>query len=173
MEKRPLNIIVTGPESSGKTTLTLNLAFHFKCTWNAEVARSYLEAINRPYTQEDVLAIAKLQLNNLDVVKANGLPIHIFDTSLLVIKVWLQEKYNTTVTWIEEALRIPTNDLYVLCKPDMAWEADPFRENEYDRDRLFVIYELALKKLEKEYLVVEGSVEDRVVAVAKHVDMLL
>ena len=167
MEKQPLHIIVTGPESAGKTTLTLQLAHQLNAPWNAEVARTYLEAINRPYNEEDVLSIAKLQLFNINAVNKKAAPIHVFDTSLLVMKIWLQEKYNKTVTWIEEALQNDANELYVLCQPDIPWQPDPLRENEHDRDRLFAIYEKELKRLGKRYVVVSGDPDERVAAVVE------
>ncbi len=162
MKKEPLHIIITGPESAGKTTLTLHLAHQLNAPWNAEVARTFLEAINRPYTQDDILTIASLQLFNLNAAKEKAAPIHIFDTSFLVLKIWLKEKYNTTVTWIEETLQNADNELYILCKPDIPWEPDPQRENELDRDRLFEIYEKELIDLGKRYLVVSGSPDERV-----------
>ena len=173
MKKQPLHIIVTGPESSGKTTLTLQLAHKLNAPWNAEVARTFLEAINRPYTQDDILTIATLQLFNLNTAKKQGAPIHIFDTSFLVLKIWLQEKYNTTITLIEEQLQQSSNDLYVLCKPDIPWEPDPLRENEHDRDRLFAIYEKELKEMEKRYIVVGGDPDERVEMVLKYFNDLV
>lgn len=162
MKKKPLHIIITGPESSGKSTLTLRLAHKLNAPWNAEVARTYLEAINRSYNQNDILTIAKLHAFNVDISVQQNAPIHIFDTGFLVLKIWLQEKYNITITWIEEKLENADSELYLLCKPDIPWEPDPLRENPDDRDRLFEVYEEELKKMGKRYLVVSGSVEERV-----------
>ena len=55
-------IIVTGPESSGKTTLCKALSKHFNLPFSKEYAREYLDALDRDYTQEDLLKIAKGQL---------------------------------------------------------------------------------------------------------------
>ena len=172
MKKQPLHIIITGPESSGKTTLTLRLAHELNCPWNSEVARTFLEAINRPYTLDDILTIANLQLFNQNMAIEKAAPIHMFDTGFLVLKIWLQEKYNTTITFIEEQLQQPSNTLYVLCKPDIPWEPDPLRENEHDRDRLFEIYEKELKEMGKKYMVVSGNPDERVEMVLKHLNDL-
>ena len=55
-------IIITGPESSGKTTLCENLSQHFKLSFSKEFARFYLEKNGGNYNQSDLLEIAKGQL---------------------------------------------------------------------------------------------------------------
>ena len=59
-----LKIIVTGPESSGKTTLTKKLSKHFKTPYVEEYSRLYLSHLGRNYTKKDVLTIAKEHLKN-------------------------------------------------------------------------------------------------------------
>ena len=48
-----LRIAITGPESSGKTTLAIALAKHLKSKWVPEFAREYLEISNGKYDQEE------------------------------------------------------------------------------------------------------------------------
>ena len=56
-----VKIAITGPESTGKSTLTQLLAAHYQTVYTTEFARSYIQQLNRPYTPEDVLHIAKMQ----------------------------------------------------------------------------------------------------------------
>ena len=58
-------------------------------------------------------------------------------------------------------------DLWLLCKPDMPWQADPLRENPHDRDRLFGVYEGMLKWLEKPYVIMQGDREQRLADASK------
>ena len=51
-------IVITGPESSGKTTLAMSLATTFETAWVPEFARNYLEVLDSPYTLEDLVKIA-------------------------------------------------------------------------------------------------------------------
>ena len=53
-------IVMTGPESSGKTTLATCLACYYKAPLISEVARDYLAGKNS-YEKSDLLEIAKLQ----------------------------------------------------------------------------------------------------------------
>ena len=48
-----VKIILTGPESSGKTTLCEKLSDHFKTTCNKEYARKYINTLNRNYNYFD------------------------------------------------------------------------------------------------------------------------
>ena len=59
---QPNTIVITGPESTGKTTLTDQLAAHFKTNWLPEFARIYIDGLNRPYEEEDLVEIAKGQV---------------------------------------------------------------------------------------------------------------
>ncbi|MFK8006949.1 MAG: AAA family ATPase [Saprospiraceae bacterium] len=54
-------IILTGPESTGKSTLARQLAQVYNTVWVPEFARTYLEGLNRPYRGDDLLKIAKGQ----------------------------------------------------------------------------------------------------------------
>ena len=55
-------IVITGPESTGKTTLAEALAQKLNALLIPEYARSYVEGLNRPYTYSDVEMIAQHQL---------------------------------------------------------------------------------------------------------------
>ena len=59
-----LKIIVTGPESSGKTTLCKALSEHYNLPFTKEFAREYLTDLGKNYLQEDLLEIAKGQLKS-------------------------------------------------------------------------------------------------------------
>lgn len=139
-----MTITITGPESSGKTTLTRKLANVFARLWVPEYAREYIDQLGRPYRESDLLAIARGQVAREDeyAQKTNGL---LFcDTSLEVIKIWSEFRFQRCHPWILEQLEKRQPDLYLLCAPDLPWEYDPQRENPDDRDALFDIYQKAL-----------------------------
>ena len=81
----------------------------------------------------------------------------ISDTTLQVIKIWSLEKFKKCDDWILQQKENYTH--YLLCKPDITWEPDPFRENPLDRDRLFNIY---LKDLQgKSFTIISGDQKSR------------
>ena len=150
-----LKIIVTGPESSGKTTLCKALSKHFKIPFSKEYAREYLNPLIRDYTKEDLIKIAKGQLKS----EKNS---SLLDTDLITIKIWSNYKYGSCDNWILEQIETQKteNRFYLLCKPYIAWKADPLRENPTNRKHLFEIYKKELKKLNHNYCIVEEENRD-------------
>jgi len=147
-----LKIIVTGPESSGKTTLCKALSKHFNLPFSRENAREYLDLLNRDYNQDDLLKIAKKQLKS-------GENTQLLDTDLITIKIWSKYKYGNCDKWILEEIekQKTENRFYLLCSPDIPWQEDFQRENPNDRDELFAIYKKELERLGHNYFIVEGE----------------
>ncbi|MBK6774625.1 MAG: ATP-binding protein [Flavobacteriales bacterium] len=157
-------IVVTGPESSGKTTLTLALGDSLRAVVVNEVAREYIDELDRPYAESDLLVIAKAQLELEDALSSAAGPDGriICDTELLTIRIWSEEKYGRCEPWIVEQTERRHYDHWLLCKPDIPWEPDPQRENPLDRDRLFAKYEARLRGLGKPFTVIHGDHAQRV-----------
>ena len=145
-------IIVTGPESSGKTTLCKALSKHFDLPFSKEYAREYLNELGGDYKQEDLLEIAKGQLES----EFNS---QLLDTDLITIKIWSKYKYGSCDKCILEQIekQKSENRFYLLCKPDIPWQADPQRENPTNRNELFEVYKKELKSLGQNYFIVEGE----------------
>lgn len=158
-------IVVTGPESSGKTTLAMALAKHYGTLWVPEQARPFLSDLGRPYHEPDLSAIAEQQLQMedgmADAAAMMQLPWIICDTDAITIRIWGQEKYGRSDPWVVQCTEERAYDLWLLCAPDMPWEPDPLRENPTDRDRLFEVYERTLQLLGKPYTIMRGVHEDR------------
>lgn len=151
-------IVITGPESSGKSTLAKDLSNHFKCPVVDEYAVEYLIANGKEYQFSDLLKIAKGQIEHEDnALNEISSELMICDTDLLTIKIWSKVKYNKISRWIMKTIRNRHYDHYLLCKPDIPWEYNDFRENPYDRERLFELYEKELKKYNKTYTIIEGD----------------
>jgi nicotinamide riboside kinase len=147
-----LKIIVTGPESSGKTTLCKALSEHFKIPFAEESAREYLDALNRDYNQEDLLEIAKGQLQAENRMQ-------LLDTDLITLKIWSEYKYGSCDNWILTQIEKQKSKkrFYLLCNADIPWEADPQRENPNDRECLFKIYKKEIESLGHDYFIVDGG----------------
>ena len=55
-------IVILGPESTGKTTLSKELAQHYQTQWVPEFARNFLVTHGMNYDYDDLLTIARGQL---------------------------------------------------------------------------------------------------------------
>ena len=155
-----LKIIVTGPESSGKTTLCKALSKHYNLPFTKEFAREYLTDLGKNYLQEDLLKIATRQLENEQLI-INNQQISLHDTDLITLKIWSDYKYGNCNNWILEQIEKQKveNRFYLLCKPDLKWDYDPLRENPTNRNELLEIYKQELENLGHKFLIIKG--EDR------------
>ncbi|MFY0688102.1 MAG: ATP-binding protein [Cyclobacteriaceae bacterium] len=167
-------IAIVGPESSGKSRLASELARDYTSEWVPEFARFYLDRLDRPYTQDDLLQIAKAQVN-WESEKAEYANKYLFcDTTLLVIKIWSEIKYGKVDRWIVEQLEHQHYDHYLLCDVDLPWQPDEQREHPDlgDRKMLFTLYKDYLESGNYNYTIVSGIEGDRLNAAMQGISYL-
>lgn len=168
-------IAVTGPESTGKSVLSKKLAQEFDTVWVPEFAREYL--LNLPdssnYKEEDLLNIAKGQLESEDRLANSATDILICDTDLLVIKIWSEFKYNRCHPWILEQINKRKYDLYLLCNIDIPWEYDPLRENPGLRKYFYNKFLRELSSIEAPFVEVKGEFNKRLKTSINAIKLLL
>jgi nicotinamide riboside kinase len=158
--KQLTKIILTGPESVGKSTLTMQLSKSYRAPFISEIARKYIENLNRPYELEDVLNIAKLQIKE-EKHYSNQKGLLFIDTDLIITKIWLKRVYNFVPDWIDKHLISQPASLHLLCYPDLPWVYDPVRENPESRLELFNEYKTEIEKLDIPYSIILGENEER------------
>lgn len=155
-------IAVTGPESSGKTTLAAALASELDTVFVPEFARQYLSALERPYTLADLEIILRNQLLQEELQLSGAKHYLICDTDPLVVKIWAEERFGRCPAYIQQQFENHQYRLRVLCGVEIPWQPDPLRENPHDRDRLHELYRKTLQTYEFPYIEVTGSVKQRV-----------
>ena len=156
-------IVITGPESSGKSTLAKLLSQYYNSTLIDEYAVEYLNNKIGKYDFRDLLKIAKGQILLEDNAISNNSSKFIFcDTDLITIKIWSKVRYNKVSQKIMRIIRKRQYDYYLLCKPDIPWTYSKFRENPNDRDWLLGLYEKELIKYNKEYSIISGNSASRI-----------
>ncbi|SFN79262.1 nicotinamide-nucleotide adenylyltransferase, NadR type [Chitinophaga sp. YR627] len=170
-----LKVVVIGPESTGKSTLSEQLAAHYQTMWVPEYARQYLEALPRPYEQSDLLSIAKGQLAQEDQLAARANRLLICDTDLHVIKVWSEHKYGNCDPEILQIIQDRKYDLYLLTYIDIPWEEDPQREHPDPamREYFYNVYRELVMASGVPWVEIRGSLEERIASAIAAVDKLL
>ena len=160
-------VVLTGPESSGKSTLAQDLAQALGRPFAAEAARTYLA--EQPFRGiEDLLAIHHAQRQAAETLEAlssrgsaNDLSVAIEDTDALTTWIWAEEKFGHVPEEIQADFAQLPPMLYLLCHPEIPWEADPLRENPTDRDRLFMRHLALLEAYGHSYVVLRGDRSQR------------
>ena len=167
-----LKISITGPESSGKSELTTALAAKYETSFAPEYARAYLEKTGGTYDFSDLTKMARGQLENEEKAINEANELCFFDTDMLVLKIWAAFRFGTVPELIESAFRQKRYDHYLLCKPDLEWEADPFRESpdQSERDKLFEIYKQELEEIGASYHIITGSGKLRLLSAVEFIN---
>lgn len=135
--QNPKRILILGPESTGKSTLASDLAVHYDEPWVPEIAREYLEMLDRNYSYSDLLKIAKGQMALEDEKFQQARKFLFCDTDLRVIHVWSQHKFGKVHDWVTQEIGRRAYDLILLTDIDLPWEPDPQREHPEPEMRQF------------------------------------
>jgi NadR type nicotinamide-nucleotide adenylyltransferase len=163
-------ITIIGPESTGKSTLCEQLATHYGTSWVPEYAREYLIKHGMDYTYNDLLTIAKGQLQLEDKIVGESLKSFgtnhqsiFIDTDMYVMKVWCEFVFEKCHQFILDQIVERKYDLYLLCNIDLPWTYDPLREypNEEPRKRLFRIYHDIVINQSIPWVLIRGDSDER------------
>ncbi|MBD1398289.1 ATP-binding protein [Pontibacter sp. JH31] len=168
-----LKVAITGPESTGKSTLSEQLAAHYNTVWVPEYARTYIGALGRPYTLQDIEAIARGQLALEERLSQQATDLLFVDTDLLVIKIWSEHAFGSCPDWVLQQLKQQDYNLYLLMGVDLPWEPDPQREHPHLRQYFYDWYKRELEALQVPYVEVSGQHASRLEKALRHVDNML
>ena len=181
LKQKPINlvkVVLFGPESSGKTTLSRQLARYYHTVWAPEFAREYLQNKwnneRKTCEAEDLIpiSIGQMKLENKLAKRADK--ILICDTDLLETKVYSEEFYGG---FVDEKLNKAANenqyDLYLLTYIDTPWEEDDLRDRPEQRLEMFNAFETALKKHNRPYILLKGDRETRLKNATEAIDKII
>ena len=166
-------IAIVGPESTGKSILSEQLAKHYNSLFVAEYAREYIEQLQRDYTIEDIETIARMQLKNENELALQCNNILICDTNLLVTKIWAEHAFGTCPEFISQHWKANDYSLHLLMQIDLPWEFDAQREHPHKRKFFFDWYERELKSAKANYTIIEGNEEQRLLNAIAAIDTFL
>ncbi|WP_194766644.1 AAA family ATPase [Tamlana sp. I1] len=173
-----VKVVLFGPESTGKTTLSKQLARHYNSVWVPEYAREYLQNKwnNERKTCEpkDILPIAEGQIKLENELAKKTDTVLFCDTDLLETKVYSEVYYiGSCDPMLKKYALKNTYSLYFLTYIDTPWEADDLRDKPNERETMFEAFQNELIKHKKPYVLLKGTKQERLETAVKHVDKLL
>ena len=171
-------IVIIGPESTGKSTLCAQLAAHYNTIWIEEYAREYLLTNGREYTFNNLLDVARGQIEKEEagvknilysrkhslISDVDGQPNLLFiDTDMYVLKVWCEFVFNRCHHWILNRIVERKYDLYLLCDVDLPWVKDELREypDLVTRKKLYHHYKDLIINQQVPWVNISGNYEQR------------
>lgn len=122
-------IAIIGAESTGKSTLCEELAGHFQTCFTTEFARDYLPTLHRDYTEEDLMIIAREQMQREEEAIKQAYRFLFCDTDIMNIRVWSEVKFGKCSRDLLLLAASQDYDMYFLLLPELPWKEDPLREN--------------------------------------------
>ena len=154
-------ICIFGPESTGKSTLTKQLATYFGSPYVDEYAETVIRSKNGDISFEDMEIIVRGHHENIQSAMAVLPPILFIDTDAITSKIWSNELFGKESPVIEDYIARQNFSHYLLLDVDLPWQDDIHRYRPDNRRDFFIRCKQELDSRGKSYSVVTGSGEER------------
>lgn len=173
MNKQIKKIAIVGPESTGKSTISQQLAKYYQVPWVPEYARYYCAALTADCTLQDEVNMFHGQIALEESVLAMAdTDFIICDTTFITVKIWSDEMLGETPKVVLDELTVRPYDFYVLLDIDLPWQEDPLRDFPHLREHFMEIWHKELQALQANYVVV-GGITNRLQNVIDAIDRFL
>jgi len=167
-------IVITGAESTGKSTLAQALSGYYGEPWTQEFVRLYVDGLDRELNASDLEAIAHGQLAQEDHCLEDAKHLILHDTNLLSSIIYANHYFDTVIDWVNETFLGRDYTLYLLCMPDIPWVADEGqRESPESRNKLHLLFKESLDTLKLPYIEISGNPTQRIGEAIKAIDATL
>lgn len=170
-------VVLTGPESTGKTELAIQLALHYGVGYAPEFVRAYAASKGTPLDVNDVAPVAYGQIAALDELclqsRIRGDVLLVQDTDLISTVVYCEHYFGSCPASIEAAARARQPALYLLLAIDVPWVSDGIRDRGGQRERMYEAFASTLARLDAPTLRVSGDWATRFDSAVAAIDRLL
>ena len=161
-----IRVVINGPESTGKTTLTKQLAEYFNTEYVSEFARDYLQekwdSKKEVCSKEDLIVIVKEQVNLENQLSLKANKFLLLDTNIITTINWsITHIDGYCDPWIIKQAEFLKYDHYLITNIDIPWVKDDLRDRPDNREEMFNYFKGQLDVNEIQYSVVSGGKEER------------
>ena len=130
-----IKVAILGTESTGKTTLTEQLAKHFNCSYILEAGRELIPD-SAKFTFEDLRLVANEHAKRVDEAILGDSPLIIIDTDIHITKSYAKFTFDRELPVQNHIYRTNKADLYLYLNNDAPYYQDGTRLSKVDRDLL-------------------------------------
>ncbi|NER10252.1 nicotinamide-nucleotide adenylyltransferase, NadR type [Muriicola jejuensis] len=171
-------VVLFGPESTGKTTLSEDLAAHYNTLWVPEYAREYLQdkwdREGKTCEPHDLLPIAEGQIRLENELTKKAEKLLICDTDLLETMVYSEAYYlGYSDPELKKYALENTYDLYMLTYIDTPWVKDDLRDKPEERELMYRYFKETLENYKRNFIILKGDRKTRLRKAITHIDKLL
>lgn len=167
-------VCIYGPESTGKSTLTIDLARHFETVYVEEYARGLLDFQNGLCKDlGDIERIARGHRASTLALARQAKRVLFCDTDLLTTTVWSNALFGTCPAWLYKAADAMSYDLYLVLDIDVPWVDDSQRFFKEERQEFMNLCLQALEQRKHPYMLIRGTWEERFSQAVQAVEKLL
>lgn len=149
-------ICIYGPESVGKSVLTIELANIFQTNFVHEVARDFLFD-NHNIDTDLITKIAKTHSEFIFESLKSSNKLLFCDTDIITTQIYANHYLGYIPEVLFELEKKTQYDLYLLLNIDVPWVYDPLRDLKNKRDEMYLIFknELIVRKIK--FIEINGS----------------
>ncbi len=166
-------VCVFGPESTGKSTLSRQLAEHYNTVYVHEYARPYLDPKGGKCTYEDIPRIARGQAAAEKALERRANRVLFCDTDNLTTTIWSEVYFKQCPDWLYSHAANQHYDLTLLLDIDVPWVDDSQRDLGNRREEFFELCRKRLEQYNRKYIVISGNWQERMNRAIEAVDKLL
>lgn len=168
-----IRVVVTGSESTGKTTLTQRLAAHYGVEWVPEFVRQFVadKGAMPEFSDHGTIARGQMALEDAHAERAARLVVQ--DTDLLSTVVYSRHYFGRVPDWIAGSAIARRPDLYLLAEIDVPWVPDPARDRGDRREEMQALFRDAVVASGAPWVAITGGWDDRLARAVLEIDRVL
>lgn len=171
-------IAIVGAESTGTTTLTEDLAKHYKTIWVPEYGRMYSAGKlhgdeQAAWRSDEFTYIARAQTILEDTLAESSNGLVLCDTDAFATSIWHERYMNTSSPAVEKIADSRSYDLYLVTGDEIPFIQDGTRDGEHIRHDMHKRFIEKLTKTQRPFKVLTGSREERLQSAIQLIDKIL
>lgn len=173
-----MKVVFFGSESSGKTTLCLEIAKYFSVPSCPEYVREYLMLRNLTPNRQGIISVYEdiepmsigqgaleasfeKYFSNQDTTKKQITRLLLYDTNIETNWIYSKYYFQKTPEILDILVSQKQYDLYLLLFPDIAWIDDGLRDSPNNRMEMHNLFKDYLINNHRNFIEIKGSYENR------------